>query len=129
MAFSKRSREEIKRRANYKPEIVGVEILTGELMQCAHVSHKRKTGYYNCPSNGFYASVSDHLVDHILREGQNGLTRTQNYYAILGLTQQIISIYGKSRLVTIHKYADSMSSSKWVAMIAQINGIALSHVS
>jgi len=90
MAFSKKVRQEIKRRDGYK------SVWSGETenLQCAHISHSRDKDNYDDPSNGRLLTVAEHMWDHINRSGteQLGLTEAQNNWAIWQLWKRFWGI-------------------------------------
>src|SRR5690606_27956765 len=89
-------------------------------LHAAHLNHKRKTGYYNSPENGFLATVEEHLIDHILREGENGLTRSANYSAINSLTKQLVEIEGKEALERVYEYVNKEDAkNEWMEKIKE----------
>lgn len=97
MAFNSKARYAIKERANGMSEISGK---TGHL-NCAHIDHFPNSGYYNQPFNGVLMAIDEHLIDHLARKGQNGLTVSGNFMAIAALTRSVESVYGRSYLEAI----------------------------
>ena len=120
MAFTKKIRMVIKARAGNKSEVSGVKY---EPLQAAHINHKRKTGYYNCPTNGVLMTVAEHLMDHVLREGENGLTKAQNFYAISSLSRQVEIVYGKERMFYILEMCeDPLKHGWWLDLLSKVKG-------
>lgn len=85
-AFSQRTRHVIYDRAKGVSEISGKNT---EPMQCAHLDHTHGTNYYNSPDNGLLLTLREHLMDHIIRGGRNGLAMEANEWAIGTLYQQV----------------------------------------
>lgn len=124
LAFSSRSRYEIKDRAIERLGYLGSEISGRNDMplQCAHINHKRGP-YYNDPSNGFYATVDEHLIDHILRERENGLTVAGNHEAIKLLTRQIHDIAGDDLIWAAYDFAERDGAYEtWKQKIQEVLG-------
>lgn len=87
-AFSWNTRKKIWRRDGGQcQECDGVPC--GGRLECAHYDHSRDNPLYDDPSNGRLLCVSKHLEDHELNEGQNGLTRDQNQWAISALITRL----------------------------------------
>lgn len=124
LAFSSRSRYEIKDRAIERLGFLGSEISgrTDMPLQCAHISHKRGPRYNN-PSNGYYCTVDEHLIDHILRVGENGLTRSGNYAAIHLLTKQIRDVAGDDLIWAAYDFTEQPNAYDiWKGKINEILG-------
>lgn len=51
-------------------------------LSAAHIDHNKNNPHYDDPSNGRLLDGTCHLLDHINRAGSNGLTKSQNDYAI-----------------------------------------------
>lgn len=101
-AFSLQSRNKIRDRARSKLGYVGSEV-SGvpeweEHMEAAHIDHSRDNPDYDNPENGVLMTVAEHLVDHIEREGRNGLSRRHNLEAIQSLKQRVVKYYGEDYL-------------------------------
>lgn len=79
-AFSKESRRQILRRDGKC--VANGEHLGG--LEAAHIDHTRNK-YYDNPMNGRALCTQHHLEDHIVRHGRNGLTKSQNKWAINAL--------------------------------------------
>lgn len=61
-----------------------------EHLNCAHIDHSRENPRYNHESNGRLLCQPDHyLIDHVNREGRNGLPIHQNQYAKRTLWQKL----------------------------------------
>jgi len=108
-AFNSRGKADIYERSRlrfgyYASEISGRHDLP---FQAAHINHKRGK-HYNQPSNGILVTVDEHLIDHILREGENGLTRAGNYAAIQLLTNQVFDLpKGREILADIYNFTET----------------------
>ena len=78
MAFSRLVRKQIYERDG------GKSVWSGETenLHAAHITHDKSHPRYNDPSNGRMLSRREHALDHINREGRNGLSRAQNRWAI-----------------------------------------------
>ena len=85
MAFSRNVREKILHRDGCKCVQCGAT----EELQAAHIDHNKANPRYNDPSNGRTLCLDDHLTDHILRHGRNGLTKEGNLWAIDMLRRKI----------------------------------------
>lgn len=60
-----------------------------EHLNCAHIDHSRENPRYNHESNGRLLCEPDHyLIDHVNREGRNGLPLNQNKFAKKTLWQK-----------------------------------------
>jgi hypothetical protein len=81
MAFSREVRKIIWARDKAKSAISD----TVYKLQVAHIDHSKSNPRYNDPSNGRLLGTGEHMWDHILREGKNGLNKAQNDWAILQL--------------------------------------------
>lgn len=114
MAFSKATRDIIRRRANYVSEIDGTSNIP---LQCAHISHTRGNGY-NSPSNGLYLTIEQHLIDHLLREGENGLSRYHNYLAVEKLSREVHYICGKEGEYRVLEYINKPNAiQEWRLLV------------
>lgn len=63
----------------------GVSALSGrsdQKRECAHWDHDRSNPYYNHKDNGRLLLVSEHYMDHVDREGENGLSLDGNQFAL-----------------------------------------------
>ena len=87
LAFSEKTRRIIYERDRSCRMCGGVEHLSA-----AHINHSKENPLYDDPSNGRLLDGACHLLDHINRAGRNGLTKSQNDYAIRML---ILRISGK----------------------------------
>jgi hypothetical protein len=85
LAFSKKSRQIIYERDGGKCVICGGV----EWLECCHIDHSKKNPRYDDPSNGDLRCVPDHLMDHINREGRNGLPVHQNRFGIKMMIEKI----------------------------------------
>ena len=83
-AFSKKSREVIKKR-----DVVCTICGSTEHLEAAHIDHNRQNPRYDDPSNGRLLCTEDHLKDHILRHGRNGLPKEANLWAIERLKERL----------------------------------------
>lgn len=100
-AFSARTKRQIVSRATDPEDGIAKSEVSGrydEPLQAAHINHSRSSGYYDNPDNGVLMTVSEHLIDHIQREGKNGLTKSGNRLAIHLLKEQIVDLYGEEYL-------------------------------
>lgn len=68
-----------------------------EPLECAHWDHSPKNPRYNHPSNGRLLTLSEHLRDHIQREGNNGLSIKDNQRAIATLRKRLKMHYKESK--------------------------------
>ena len=120
MAFSKSTRVKMYERAVWHlgqqaSEMTG---MSGEPLSCCHIIHSRSYRFYDHPSNGFVAQLSEHLIDHILREGSNGLCKKANDWAIDRLTNQIVDTLGDEYLDAVYSYVSLTDSRfQWDAQI------------
>jgi hypothetical protein len=106
-AFNSKARYTIRERAIETGGRLQSEI-SGRIdapLQAAHINHRRGR-HYNDPCNGVLMTVDEHLIDHIVREGENGLSKTGNYYARESLTHQVVSELGKGALERVYLFAD-----------------------
>jgi len=78
LAFSVASRQKIHERDNDACVMCGA--VGG--CECAHIDHNRDNSNYDDPSNGRLLCKRDHYLDHLHREGRNGLTRENNLFAL-----------------------------------------------
>lgn len=78
-AFSKKVRQQIKRRDGYKSVWSGKT----EGLEIAHIDHDRDNPRYNDASNGRTLTTGEHFWDHVNRHGRNGLTEAQNNWSIM----------------------------------------------
>lgn len=90
-AFSRGSREEVLRRADYCCEDCGASY-TNTPLEAAHIDHSRDNPEYDNPDNGRALCVLDHLKDHIQRAGSNGLSNRHNNWAIKSLIERAKSL-------------------------------------
>lgn len=63
-----------------------------EPLECAHINHDPRLPSYDRPSNGRLLTLSEHLADHINREGRNGLTLEQNRWAIEEIQKRLAEL-------------------------------------
>lgn len=105
-AFHQQAKETMRERAYVRFGKVCSEISgrDDQSLHAAHINHKRNTGYYNSPNNGFYCTITEHLIDHILREGENGLNKSGNYEAINSLSRLIMKEVGEEGLSEVYTF-------------------------
>jgi hypothetical protein len=87
-AFSKKTRDIIKKRANGRSELSGIK---GTLMHAMHLDHTRDEDYDD-PDNGLYVTASEHLnfhKKHIGRASKIGLTESGNKWGISMLLEAL----------------------------------------
>lgn len=77
-AFSDRTRRLIHQRDHDRSVLSGKT----EHLECAHLNHNKGYSKYNDPSNGRLLEISEHYLDHLNRAGRNGLTESQNNWAL-----------------------------------------------
>jgi hypothetical protein len=84
-AFSFKTKQKIKQRDGHK------SVWSGETenLEAAHISHNKANPHYDHPSNGRILTTEEHLLDHINRAGRNGLTISQNNWAIKMLKKRL----------------------------------------
>lgn len=95
-SFSQFSRYSIKDRARRTQGRL-VSELSGRWdmpLECAHFDHNKLNPEYDHPSNGVLMTVDEHLLDHINRAGENGLTKDENDWAIKQLMIRVADIAG-----------------------------------
>lgn len=85
-AFSLKSRNAIRDRDGHKCIICG----STEHLEAAHLNHDKRSPDYDNPANGALLCSSDHLLDHIEREGENGLTVPQNQWSIREIRKRVV---------------------------------------
>lgn len=85
LAFSRKSKRAIHERDNWQCVVCGRE----DCLEAAHIDHNRDNPRYDDPSNGRTLCTEDHLKDHVLRHGRNGLTKKQNLWAIEKLKSRV----------------------------------------
>jgi hypothetical protein len=108
-AFSYEVREQIKQRANYKSELSGRD---DEPLECAHYNHDKHNPGYNDPDNGRLLLLSEHLQDHIDREGVNGLSSKENEWAIRTIESRLRDFYNsRAQLKRIKKERETTQLS------------------
>jgi hypothetical protein len=90
MAFSKSVRTEIRNRDLTCQDESG-ETHFGTL-DASHIDHTKGLGYQSV-ENGELLCLKHHLVAHIERDGENGLTESQNRWAIRMLCERIASLW------------------------------------
>lgn len=90
-AFSVESRQEILKRDGYKCQWCG----SNSSLEAAHTNHNRNNPMYDDSSMGITLCSSCHLKQHQKNEGNNGLTRQQNNWAINQIRKRITTIYSK----------------------------------
>jgi hypothetical protein len=83
MAFSLPVRRKIWQRDG------GKSVWSGETenLQVAHIDHSKTNPNYDSETNGRLLTVQEHIVDHVNREGRNGLPVHQNQWAIKRLKE------------------------------------------
>lgn len=89
-AFSRKTRREILERDHFQCTESGLE----ENLHASHFDHNRNNPDYDSPRNGRTLNIIEHLRDHIARAGKNGLTQSQNDWAIEKLMDRIDDLYG-----------------------------------
>jgi hypothetical protein len=89
-SFSYEVREQIRKRAGYRSELSGRD---DEPLECAHWNHDKTEQTYDDPDNGRLLLLSEHLQDHIDRAGENGLSESDNNYAIRTLERKLRDFY------------------------------------
>lgn len=77
-AFTRGVRRQILERDGYRCVVCGAT----DHLEAAHINHSKKNPRYNDPGNGRTLCTDCHYTDHINRHGNNGLTRSQNEWAI-----------------------------------------------
>lgn len=77
-AFSDRVRHLIRERDRNKSVLSG----RTERLECAHIDHNRRNPRYNTPENGRLLTIDEHYIDHVDREGHNGLTIDGNQWGL-----------------------------------------------
>lgn len=99
-AFSRNTKRLIVERAIEKYGRPASEISGRDDMplQAAHIDHDRSNPHYDDPDNGVLMTIDEHLKDHILREGENGLTKAGNKMAIDLLSREIQDLLDKEQL-------------------------------
>lgn len=85
MAFSRESRREIFKRDKNKCVVTGID----HNLEAAHIDHSRNNPDYDDPNNGITLHRREHYKDHIDRAGRNGLTLTQNNWAIESIWERL----------------------------------------
>lgn len=88
LAFSKKTRDEIKKRAGGVSEISGTN---GTLMHAMHLNHT-KDETYDSPERGLFVTILEHLNFHRQHIGDAdsiGLTEDQNNWSISMLIRNI----------------------------------------
>jgi len=83
-AFNPQTRKQILDRDQHQCVICG----RTDCLEAAHIDHQRNERYDD-PSNGRTLCVEDHLKDHILRHGRNGLSLRQNEWAIEKIKERV----------------------------------------
>jgi hypothetical protein len=81
-AFSKRSRDIIRRRAGGRSELSG---RVDTEMHCSHINHNHNRRDYDSPDNGLYLTVPEHLAYHLLAvcdARSIGLSESENSFAV-----------------------------------------------
>lgn len=84
-AFSAKVRKQILERDGYKC----VDCGSHEWLEACHVDHNKENPRYDDVSNGSTRCTPDHLMEHINREGRNGLTIAQNRFGIRRMIERI----------------------------------------
>lgn len=84
-AFSYFSRKEILERDGHACRECG----STDHLEAAHIDHNKRNKNYDDPQNGRTLCTEHHLQDHILRHGRNGLTRSQNEWAIERIQERL----------------------------------------
>jgi hypothetical protein len=105
--FSLETKHKIKERARQKLGYIGSE-LSGrcdEPLECAHWDHSRDNPGYDTASNGRLLTISEHLKDHELRAGRNGLNRKQNNQAIAALKSRVRAFRQQQQQESENQYA------------------------
>ena len=77
-AFSKETRKKIWKRDGGRCVMCG----STEHLNCSHIDHSKSNPKYDDESNGRLLCEAEHyLIDHVNREGRNGLPLHQNAFA------------------------------------------------
>jgi hypothetical protein len=84
LAFSVAIRKAIGRRDNWKCQEPDCDrsFQKGYMVHATHYDHDKKKPDYDTVDAGRILCIEHHLQDHIDNEGRNGLTKSQNDYAI-----------------------------------------------
>lgn len=92
--FSLETRTEIRERAKRRFGKLASEKSgrDDEPLECAHINHDPRLPSYDRPSNGRLLTLSEHLADHINREGRNGLSIEQNRWAIEEIRKRLAEL-------------------------------------
>lgn len=61
---------------------------TGKL-EAAHINHNQRNKNYDDPSNGRLLTTTEHYLDHYYRHGRNGLTKSQNIWALKQIWERL----------------------------------------
>lgn len=91
-AFSKKTRGIIYQRDHGKSVISGSDVN----IEAAHISHDKKLPNYDSPSNGRLLTAVEHLVDHKVRAGRNGLAENHNNWAIKMIQKKLFGKYHRN---------------------------------
>ena len=84
-AFGRQSREEIKKRDGNKSAYSGK---TGRL-DASHLDHNKKNPKYDNPENGRLLTPREHYLDHYNRHARNGISTSQNIWALKQLWNRL----------------------------------------
>lgn len=104
-AFSSETKGAIKRRVLAQHGKLCSE-LSGRAdlpLEAAHKDHNKKSPNYDRPENGILVTVDEHLVDHIIHEGENGLNSYQNKWAIEQIAKRVEMVAGHEYLTEVLK--------------------------
>lgn len=66
-------------------------------LHCAHINHDKFYEKYNDPENGRLLCEKHHYLDHVNREGRNGLSMEHNKMAKEGLMHSLLKFLGGRR--------------------------------
>lgn len=95
LAFSRRSKTTIQRRADYRSEWSGERHMP---LEASHIDHTRDKDYDN-PERGEYITTLEHLAYHVYWQRNPryiGLEPQANDYAVQKLTERVEKFYRKS---------------------------------
>jgi 5-methylcytosine-specific restriction endonuclease McrA len=84
-AFSPGTRRQILERDRYQCRVCG----DTNHPEASHIDHNKNNPKYDHPSNGRILCTEHHLADHINRHGRNGLTKSQNIWAINKIRERL----------------------------------------
>ncbi len=87
-AFSKKTRSIIRDRDGGR----SVESGLTDHLEAAHWSHDRSRSDYDSPDNGRLLTTAEHFWDHVDRQGENGLSKESNDWAIMTIWRRFWGI-------------------------------------